>query len=163
MTEETQTNPPPPPSSSSPLPPPQSSSKNPSPIPQPQPPSEKSNFTSIPTISLLPLFSQSSHTSPSHLQSLAAEIHSACTTTGFFYATDHGIPLASQTEIFAVMEKFFRQVGEKEKMQEAHLHANPAMRGYEPLGETGRGRRGGEYFFFLTPFSLRGKLLSDLC
>lgn len=48
------------------------------------------------------------------------------------------------------MEKFFRQVGEKEKMQEAHLHANPAMRGYEPLGETGRGRRGGEFFF--TPF-----------
>ncbi|EMF08105.1 Clavaminate synthase-like protein, partial [Sphaerulina musiva SO2202] len=98
-------------------------------------------FTSIPTISLLPLFSPSS-TSPSHLQSLAAEIHSACTTTGFFYATDHGIPLASQFEIFAVMEKFFRQVGEKEKMQEAHLHANPAMRGYEPLGETGRGRKG---------------------
>lgn len=51
------------------------------------------------------------------------------------------------------MEKFFRQVGEKEKMQEAHLHANPAMRGYEPLGETGRGRRGGEYFFFLFIFS----------
>lgn len=35
-------------------------------------------------------------------------------------------------------------------MQEAYLHANPAMRGYEPLGETGRGRRGGEFFF--TPF-----------
>lgn len=153
MTQETQTNaPPPPPSSSSPsLPPPQSSSKNPTPTPQPQTPPEKSNFTSIPTISLLPLFSPSSP-SPSHLQSLAAEIHSACTTTGFFYATDHGIPLASQTEIFAVMEKFFRQVGEKEKMQEAHLHLNPAMRGYEPLGETGRGRRGGEYFFFLPLF-----------
>lgn len=58
------------------------------------------------------------------------------------------------------MEKFFRQVGEKEKMQEAHLHANPAMRGYEPLGETGRGRRGGEFFF--TPFSLRLELLIDL-
>lgn len=53
------------------------------------------------------------------------------------------------------MEKFFRQVGEKEKMQEAHLHANPAMRGYEPLGETGRGRKGGEYLFFLSyPFFL---------
>lgn len=62
------------------------------------------------------------------------------------------------------MEKFFRQVGEKEKMQEAHLHANPAMRGYEPLGETGRGRRGGEiFFFFLTPFFGRYvELLSDL-
>lgn len=46
-------------------------------------------------------------------------------------------------------------------MQEAHLHLNPAMRGYEPLGETGRGRRGGEFLFF-TPFSLRVKLLSDL-
>lgn len=63
------------------------------------------------------------------------------------------------------MEKFFRQVGEKEKMQEAHLHANPAMRGYEPLGETGRGRRGGEYFFFLsTPFfGCYVKLLINLC
>jgi len=113
MTKETQTNPPqPPPPPSSPLPPPQSSSKNPTPTPIPQPPSEKSNFTSIPTISLLPLFSPSS-TSPSHLQSLAAEIHSACTTTGFFYATDHGIPLASQFEIFAVMEKFFDKSGKK--------------------------------------------------
>lgn len=63
------------------------------------------------------------------------------------------------------MEKFFRQVGEKEKMQEAHLHLNPAMRGYEPLGETGRGRRGGEFliFFCLPLFSLRGKLLINLC
>lgn len=48
-------------------------------------------------------------------------------------------------------------------MQEAHLHANPAMRGYEPLGETGRGRRGGEIFIFFTPFFGRYvKLLSDL-
>lgn len=48
-------------------------------------------------------------------------------------------------------------------MQEAHLHANPAMRGYEPLGETGRGRRGGEFFF--TPFfpiSLINLSYSDL-
>lgn len=47
-------------------------------------------------------------------------------------------------------------------MQEAHLHANPAMRGYEPLGETGRGRRGGEYFFFSYPFFLAVTLLGDL-
>lgn len=59
------------------------------------------------------------------------------------------------------MEKFFRQVGEKEKMQEAHLHLNPAMRGYEPLGETGRGRRGGEFFY---PFFGRHvKFLTNLC
>lgn len=61
------------------------------------------------------------------------------------------------------MEKFFRQVGEKEKMQEAHLHLNPAMRGYEPLGETGRGRRGGEFLFFTPFFGRYVKLLSDLC
>lgn len=59
------------------------------------------------------------------------------------------------------MEKFFREVREKDKM-EAHLHANPAMRGYEPLGETGRGRRGGEFFYPFFPISLTNLSHPDL-
>ncbi|KAF2170292.1 hypothetical protein M409DRAFT_64608 [Zasmidium cellare ATCC 36951] len=89
------------------------------------------NFTSIPTIDLSAL------TSPDHSarKALAQEIYTACTTSGFFYASNHGIPEAEQTAIFDTMKRFFLEVDLQTKM-EAHAHRNAAMRGYEPMLET---------------------------
>lgn len=68
------------------------------------------------------------------LASLADRVRHACENVGFFYAADHPIPEDVVSRLFAAMDRFFALPTE-EKMA-AHLHLNPAMRGYEPLFET---------------------------
>lgn len=87
-------------------------------------------ITTIPTIDISSIDSSD----PSVRLGLAAELISACSTCGFFYLTGHGLSEQLQEDTFDVMKKFF-ELPIEEKM-DAHVQNNPAIRGYEPQGET---------------------------
>lgn len=53
---------------------------------------------------------------------------------GFFYVKNHGIPESLIAETFALLERFFAL--DLDTKMDAHVHKNPAIRGYEPMGET---------------------------
>ncbi|KAK4503954.1 hypothetical protein PRZ48_004869 [Zasmidium cellare] len=93
-------------------------------------PNSTGSFTSIPTIDISAINSPNLQ----DRKKIAREIYNACTTSGFFYASNHGIPEAQQNDIFDTMKHFF-DVDLEAKM-EAHAHKNAAMRGYEPMLET---------------------------
>ena len=42
-------------------------------------------------------------------QSLAQPLYDACTQSGFFYVTDHGIPESLTSSMFSLMRQFFAQ------------------------------------------------------
>ncbi|CZT16154.1 related to isopenicillin N synthase and related dioxygenases [Ramularia collo-cygni] len=88
------------------------------------------SFTSIPTIDI------SSINSPDLAirKALAGEIYKACAETGFFYASNHGVPMEQQENVFETMKKFFDLP--LETKMDAHAHKNAAIRGYEPMLET---------------------------
>ncbi|KAH9828748.1 2og-Fe oxygenase family protein [Teratosphaeria destructans] len=93
--------------------------------------SRQGNFTSIPVIDL------SNVDSPDldDRKAIAGQLYEACSTAGFFYITNHGVSTATQEEsIFATLKRFF-DLPLSTKMT-AHLHKNPAIRGYEPPLET---------------------------
>ena len=88
------------------------------------------SFTSIPTID----FANINSSDINVRKSLAREIYAACTTSGFFYASNHGISTKSQEDVFDTMRKFFDL--DIDAKMDAHAHKNAAMRGYEPMLET---------------------------
>ncbi|ROW15942.1 hypothetical protein VPNG_02481 [Cytospora leucostoma] len=67
-------------------------------------------------------------------QKIAKEIYDACHTCGFFYIQNHGIPEQVVTETFALLKRFFAL--DIDTKMNAHVHKNPAIRGYEPMLET---------------------------
>jgi isopenicillin N synthase-like dioxygenase len=86
--------------------------------------------TTIPTIDITHI----SSTDPSIRLSLAKELISACSIYGFFYLTGHNLSQTLQDSTFEVMKRFF--VLDIEEKMDAHVQENPAIRGYEPQGET---------------------------
>ncbi|KAI0482283.1 Clavaminate synthase-like protein [Xylariaceae sp. FL0804] len=89
-----------------------------------------SSFTSIPTIDLSEIDSPSLDTR----KSIANQIYDACHNCGFFYIKNHGIPQDVAERTFELLKRFFSL--DLETKMEAHLQKNPAIRGYEPMGET---------------------------
>jgi isopenicillin N synthase-like dioxygenase len=67
-------------------------------------------------------------------QRIAKELLDACSTCGFFYLKGHGLSEILQEETFDVMKRFF--VLDLDSKMDAHVQKNPAIRGYEPIGET---------------------------
>jgi isopenicillin N synthase-like dioxygenase len=67
-------------------------------------------------------------------KALASELLDACSTCGFFYLKGHGLSEELQKETFDVLKRFF--ASDLESKMEAHVQKNPAIRGYEPIGET---------------------------
>ncbi|KAF2496841.1 2og-Fe oxygenase family protein [Lophium mytilinum] len=90
------------------------------------------SFTTIPTIDISALNSPSP--SLAARKDIAAQIHAACTVSGFFYLSNHGLPASLQASTFAAMTRFFA-LPHATKMT-AHVQKNPAIRGFEPMFET---------------------------
>lgn len=93
-------------------------------VPIPPPPT-------IPTIDISPYL-----TSPtsSTAESVIDAIRTACTTTGFFQITGHGIPRALQDEVFAGVKAFFDlPMAEKVKLDRV-MRRKMGNRGYEIMG-----------------------------
>lgn len=88
------------------------------------------SFTSIPTIDISNINSPDA----SVRKALARDVCTACSETGFFYASNHGVLIEDQKDIFETMKNFFNLPIETK--MDAHAHKNAAMRGYEPMLET---------------------------
>ncbi|EAT77499.1 hypothetical protein SNOG_15274 [Parastagonospora nodorum SN15] len=86
-------------------------------------------FTSIPIIDVSNIDG-----SLADRKTIAADIRSACESCGFFYIENHTIPQESVDEVFALLKRFFAL--DLEVKMSAHVHKNPAIRGYEPMLET---------------------------
>ncbi|CAH0027516.1 unnamed protein product [Clonostachys rhizophaga] len=87
-------------------------------------------FTSIPTIDLTNIDSPSLELR----QAIAKEMYTACHDVGFFYVVNHGIPQSVIDDAFKLLKRFFAL--ERDIKMDAHVQKNPAIRGYEPMGET---------------------------
>jgi isopenicillin N synthase-like dioxygenase len=81
----------------------------------------------IPVIDLAPSFSSSL----SSRQAVAAQIRDACTTSGFFYITDHNIPASACDGILHQAERFMHELP-LEKKEVLHLKHNGFGLGWEP-------------------------------
>lgn len=90
----------------------------------------KGDFTSVPTIDISNIDSPSLDAR----KEISKEIYAACTTTGFFYLENHGLPEELLKETFDAIKRFFAL--DLDVKMEAHIHKNPAICGYEPLFET---------------------------
>ena len=80
----------------------------------------------VPIIDLSPSFS----TLLDDRQSVAAQIHNACTTSGFFYITNHGIPSSTLEGILKQAERFFDLPSAKK--EELHINKSRYGFGWEP-------------------------------
>jgi len=95
------------------------------------PPSSSSSPFTIPTIDISPYLL--SPTSPASA-ALIASIRTACTSTGFFQITGHGIPRELQDRVLAGAAAFFAlPLAEKLKLDRETL-PGPSNRGYERMG-----------------------------
>lgn len=81
----------------------------------------------IPFIDLTPSFSKS----PADRQRVASQIRKACTTSGFFYITNHGVPKSACDGILHQAERFVTQLP-LEKKEALHLKNNKFGLGWEP-------------------------------
>ncbi|KAH6715584.1 2og-Fe oxygenase family protein [Leptodontidium sp. MPI-SDFR-AT-0119] len=87
-------------------------------------------ITTIPTIDITSIDSPD----PSVRNALAQELYEACVSCGFFYLKGHGMSDELLAETFDLLERFFAL--DLESKMDAHVQKNPAIRGYEPMGET---------------------------
>lgn len=85
------------------------------------------SFRSIPIIDLTPSFSPSL----ADRQSVAEQIHDACTTVGFFYIKGHGIPQTVCDDVLTLAKRFFHEVPDASK-EAIHMKNSKQFRGYEP-------------------------------
>ncbi|EMD92460.1 hypothetical protein COCHEDRAFT_1174457 [Bipolaris maydis C5] len=81
----------------------------------------------IPVIDLEPSFSDSL----SERQKVADQIRKACTTSGFFYITNHRIPKSACDGILHQAKRFMKELP-LEKKEELHLKKNKFGLGWEP-------------------------------
>ena len=81
----------------------------------------------VPVIDLKPSFS----TSQEARKAIAAEIRSACLTTGFFQISNHGISDSATSGVLEQARRFFHDLspGQKEAL---HIRHSPLFRGFEP-------------------------------
>ncbi|KAK5168460.1 hypothetical protein LTR04_006777 [Oleoguttula sp. CCFEE 6159] len=82
---------------------------------------------SIPVIDLSPSFSPS----PAARQAVATQIRDACTNSGFFYITSHGIPASTCSSALQLAERFFKTLP-PEKKELLHVKHSTLFRGWEP-------------------------------
>lgn len=64
-------------------------------------------------------------------QAVAAKIRHACTTSGFFYITAHGIPQEALDATVTLAERFFKGLSNEQK-EKLHMRQSPLHRGWEP-------------------------------
>lgn len=81
----------------------------------------------IPVIDISPSFSSSL----ADRQAVAAQIRTACTTSGFFYIANHGIPSSTLDSVIQQAERFFGELSPEQK-QELHIKKNKFGYGWEP-------------------------------
>lgn len=92
--------------------------------------SATTSFRSIPIIDLKPSFSSSLAVR----EAVAAQIHEACTTVGFFYITGHGME-ATCEETLKLAKRFFAELPQTSK-DAIHMKNSKYFRGYEPSSYT---------------------------
>jgi isopenicillin N synthase-like dioxygenase len=85
----------------------------------------------IPEINIAASFS----TSLADRKKIAAQIHDACTNSGFFHITGHGIPEETRQNILALAKRFFKTVP-REKKEALHVKHSKYFRGWEPAEYT---------------------------
>lgn len=83
----------------------------------------------LPVIDIQPLV-----TGSAGQQAVAQQIHDACTETGFFYISGHGVPPELQARLGALSRDFFT-LDLEEKMKIRMALGGRAWRGYFPVGD----------------------------
>ncbi|OSS46667.1 hypothetical protein B5807_08770 [Epicoccum nigrum] len=81
----------------------------------------------VPIIDISPSFSELQ----AERQKVADQIRKACTTSGFFYITNHGIPLSAREGILRQAERFMHELGSEQKEQ-LHTKKSKLGLGWEP-------------------------------
>ncbi|KAF2993063.1 hypothetical protein E8E13_000490 [Curvularia kusanoi] len=81
----------------------------------------------VPIIDISPSFS----TSQTERQHVADQIRKACTTSGFFYITNHGIPLSAREGILKQAERFMHELSPAQK-EALHTKKSKLGLGWEP-------------------------------
>lgn len=94
-------------------------------------PSQSDASFLIPNIDISPSFSPTLEAR----KSVAAQIHSACTTSGFFTITGHSINPSVRQAILSQAERFFKTLP-REKKEALHIKHSPYFRGWEPAEYT---------------------------
>lgn len=89
----------------------------------------KATETSLPVIDIRPLVS-----GKGNAQAVALALHQACTESGFFYITGHGIEAELQARLEALSREFFARDTET-KMHIRMALGGKAWRGYFPVGD----------------------------
>lgn len=90
------------------------------------------DFDTIPVVDISGMFSEDINIR----KKVAAELRSACTTVGFFYMENHGIPKDLVDAQFEWGKKFF-ELPFEQKM-EVYIDNTPHFRGYTPLQGSGK-------------------------
>ncbi|KAK5174130.1 uncharacterized protein LTR77_001210 [Saxophila tyrrhenica] len=93
-------------------------------------PGQKSPFT-IPVIDISPSFSPNL----ADRKAVAAQIHAACSTSGFFQITGHNIPSSTRQGILDLAKRFFHTLP-REKKDALHVRHSKYFRGWEPAEYT---------------------------
>ena len=84
-------------------------------------------FKTIPVIDIAPSFSQDLR----ERRKAAKAIHTACTTIGFFYIQNHGIPTKTCDQALNLAKRFFKELP-VEKKNLIHMNHSPFFRGWRP-------------------------------
>ncbi len=79
--------------------------------------------------------SRSFSTSLEDRKAIAAQIHDACTNSGFFHIIGHGISETSRTAILDLAKRFFHTLP-REKKEALHVRHSNYFRGWEPADYT---------------------------
>lgn len=81
----------------------------------------------VPIIDISPSFSAS----PLERQKVADQIQKACTTSGFFYITNHGVSKAARNGILQQAERFMHELSPEQK-EKLHTKQSKLGLGWEP-------------------------------
>jgi hypothetical protein len=68
-------------------------------------------------------------------KAVAAQIRDACTNSGFFHITGHGVPETSRHAILQLAKRFFKGL-DREKKEALHVKHSKYFRGWEPADFT---------------------------
>lgn len=85
----------------------------------------------VPNIDIGPSFSSNQE----DRKLVGAQIRAACTTSGFFHITGHGIPEETRQAILKLSERFFKTLP-REKKEQLHVKHSDYFRGWEPAEYT---------------------------
>jgi isopenicillin N synthase-like dioxygenase len=85
----------------------------------------------VPEINIGPSFSSSLE----DRKAVAAQIHDACTNSGFFHITNHGVSEETRQKILALAKRFFKTLT-RDKKEALHVRNSNYFRGWEPADYT---------------------------